>query len=74
MIERPHDTMQKLLIHGMLGTVFVISLVMSPLCRGMIECELDFIRGADAKDLRLMAINVDDGVEIFTHKFMFLDN
>ncbi len=70
MIERPHDTMQKLIIHGMLGTVFVIPLVMSALCRGMLEYELDFTRGADVKDLRLMAINEDDGVEIFTHKFM----
>ena len=65
MIERPHDTMQKLIIHGMLGTVYVIPLVMSALCRGMLEYELDFIRGADVKDLRLTAINKDDGVEIF---------
>jgi hypothetical protein len=67
MIERPHDSMQKLVIHGMLGTVFVISLVMSTLCRGMLEYELDFIRRADVKDLRLTAINEDDSVEVFTH-------
>jgi hypothetical protein len=68
MIERPHDSMQKLVIHGMLGTVFVIRLVMSTLCRGgMLEYELDFIRRADVKDLRLTAINEDDSVEVFTH-------
>jgi hypothetical protein len=59
--------MHKLLVDRMLGTVFVIRLVMSTLGRGMLEYEFDFVRSADVKDLRLMAVNEDDGVEIFTH-------
>jgi hypothetical protein len=51
----------------MLGTVLVIRPMVPALCRGMLDQQFDVIRGTDVKDLCQMAIDENDGVEIFTH-------